>query len=90
MELTIYLYGAGSPRFHAVPHVASVVPDGLVDDLQPHAVDVPLLPLRLALERDVLLGPVEDKVLQEDYYRFLSFVRLLVRNSTFLRMSIMS
>ncbi len=48
----------------AVADVAGVVPNGLVDDLEPDAVGVPLLPLRLTLERDVLLCPVEDKVLQ--------------------------
>ncbi len=50
----------------AVADVAGVVPDGLVDDLEPHAVGAPLLPLRLTLERDVLLCPVEDIVLHDN------------------------
>ncbi len=50
----------------AVADVACVVPDGLVDDLEPDAVGVPLLPVRLTLERYVLLCPVEDIVLRDN------------------------
>ena len=65
MAYTINVHGAGQSLPHAVPHVAGVQPDGLVDDLQPDAVAV--LPLRLTLEGDVLLLPPEHIVLEESY-----------------------
>ena len=65
MAYTINVHGAGQSLPHAVPHVAGVQPDGLVDDLQPDAVAV--LPLRLTLEGDVLLLPPEHIVLEKSY-----------------------
>jgi hypothetical protein len=61
LPLTIQLDEAGLPRAQAAPHVAGIVPNRLVQYLQPHAVGA--IPLHLALEGDVLLLPEEDEVL---------------------------
>jgi len=71
----------------AVADVAGVVPDGLVDDLEPHAVGVPLLPLSLTLERDVFLCPVEDIVLHDNLTFENMYRKTLRSGASYLRMS---
>ena len=61
-ELTINVYWTGEALAHAVPHVAKVHADGLVDDLEAHAVGA--IPLHLPLKGNVLLLPVEEVVLR--------------------------